>query len=1034
MSQVARLPNLTVQSVLQPGRHACTVLQDDQPPYYVCNRRGELLSAWPTIVAYQQSYAFKPGKQGAVWDSNEGVWSEPNADECELAMGYTQGTTSIPSITEAKRRAVMGRCMDMNVMQSILAISFAWFRRTHWVASPTQVKVDLPRQSEQPAMGGLQGLASCLTVGRTTHTVYQSYVRNLVLQASAEVTEVTEGKHVLDVWEDVQVLYYLKEQQYQPGTSNQERTRVRKRAAIYQLAVDGRLFRILPDQNKREVPKPEDRLQIITSYHDMGHYGVRRTAALVQTAYWWHGLLADVANFVSKCQLCSRVRSSFNAVHPTLHPLPICGMFYRVGVDLAGPFNKTKRGAVYVMIVIEHYSKHLDVIPLPNKEAHTTAAAFAQHVLGKYGANAEVLTDRGSEWADDFAALLCKCLIDHRRTSPGHPSTDGLAERAVQTVKRALRKLCAGKGNKDDWDLLLPWIALAYNCSPQKSTMLSPYMMVYARHPTIPPAIRERINQPVSFDDPQAAAADYVARAQIVQRLCIIAGDNLRIAQHRDTLRYAAVRSGSYLPKVRRFEVGDYVYLSRAPNSTLDIRAKKVILRVLEVRPTGVLVLQGRCGRTINVHSTNCAPCHLPDIDPRMDLTLAAPGEDVACEVCQSPDDGEYMLLCDHCNKGTHLYCCTPPYDAVPVGTWVCTDCIAQGITAAQVEQQRDSDLVLEAAQQHADDLTPAQKTAKALDGRLIVRSFIDTNTNLPRHFWGRLSFVGPGQGDNLLVTYEDGDTETCTMRKMRTRGIKLMPADSQLPEGLVIPDTVVAAVSQHVFIVLSGRMPVSLPSHWNLQTQQGVTLALNLLMPGEYATSHLTKISNFVKLLYSTKGEKGVWVPTAEAELGPLAKLVDFSTCHSFLDPFSGAGSIAAFFSSMGYAVFQNDLDIRWSLAETHADALQPAFYQANPAQVIVTSPPFGVLDVAVPLLAMAASAVACIHVPGHYITSATRPRQQWLHELCKQGRLHILMGLERGPMGRKCAFLLVFATAGIKKQMLRATSPFSQLTFALS
>jgi hypothetical protein len=201
--------------------------------------------------------------------------------------------------------------------------------------------------------------------------------------------------------------------------------------------------------------------------------------------------------------------------------------------------------------------------------------------------------------------------------------------------------------------------------------------------------------------------------------------------------------------------------------------------------------------------------------------------------------------------------------------------------------------------------------------------------------------------------------------------------------------------------------------------------------MPGEYAASHLTKIANFVKSC--VKGEKGVWVPTAKAELEPLARAVDFSTCHSFLDPFSGAGAIPAFFSSMGYTMLQNDdLDPSWSQVHSHADAMQPAFYHANPAQVIVTSPPFGVLDVAAPLLVIAASAVACIHVPGHYITSATKPRQLWFHELCKQGRLHILMGLERGPLGRKCAFLLVFATADIKNQMLRLSHPSPCLSFA--
>lgn len=1033
VAEVVRSPNLCVQAVLQSGRAANHVLQDDRPPYYVCNVRGGPLSAWPTLVAYPQSYAFRPGKQGAVWDANMNAWSEPNADERESAMGYDQGTTAAPNVAETQRRAVLGRCMDMNVMQSIYAIAHAWFRSQHWTACANQLTIKLPVFPNESAGSPSQGIASCLTMGRGSYAVYQAYLHNVVLQVTAESSETVGAKSVPDVWDDPQLLYYLREQQYQPGTSHQERTRVRKRAALYVLAVDGKLFRILQDKSKREVPRLDIRESIIKEYHDMGHLGVRRTAALVQTAYWWYGLHADVAKFVAKCKLCSRVRSSFNAVQPTLQPLPICGMFYRVGVDLAGPFNRTKLGSLFVMIVIEHFSKYLDVIPIPNKEAFTTAATFAQHVLGKYGATAEVLTDRGSEWGGEFASLLCKCLIDHRLTSAGHPCSDGLAERAVQTVKRALKKLCAAKGSKDDWDLHLPFVALAYNCSPQKSIKLSPYMIMYARQPIIPPAIRERMAEPVCFDDPQIAANDYLVRAAEVQRLCIIAGDNLRIAQHRDTLRYAAVRSGSYLPKVRRFEVGDYVYLSRAPSTTLDIKAKPLILRVKEVRSSGVLILEGRCGRMVSAHSANCAPCHLPDIDPRMDPTLAAPEDDTACEVCQDPGDPEYMLLCDHCNKGTHLYCCSPPLESVPVGTWLCRDCIAKGITASQVEERRETDHALELTQQQADDLTPLEKKSKTLHGRLVVKTFADPVTKLPRPFYGRLSFVGPGKGDNLQVTYEDGDRETCTLRTMRTRGIKLLPEGSTLPETVCIPSPVVAAVhAVRLISTSSGRTSVTLPSHWNLQCPHEMESALTSLMPGTYAGAHITKLCNVVKQLYNMKGDKGVWVPTAGAEMEPLARVVDFSGCHTFLDPFSGSGSIASFFADMGYFVRQNDLDPGWLNVHSHADALQPVFYQSNPCQVIVTSPPFGILDVAVPLLALAASAVACIHVPGHYISSATKPRQQWLQHLCKQDRLHVILGLERGPIGRKCAFLLVFATAAIKKQLLRVTDPSPCLSFA--
>jgi hypothetical protein len=39
-----------------------------------------------------------------------------------------------------------------------------------------------------------------------------------------------------------------------------------------------------------------------------------------------------------------------------------------------------------------------------------------------------------------------------------------------------------------------------------------------------------------------------------------MAMENLSIAQHRDTLWYAHTQGGSYKPKVKQFDVGDFVY------------------------------------------------------------------------------------------------------------------------------------------------------------------------------------------------------------------------------------------------------------------------------------------------------------------------------------------------------------------------------------------------------------------------------------------------------------------------------------------
>jgi hypothetical protein len=46
-------------------------------------------------------------------------------------------------------------------------------------------------------------------------------------------------------------------------------------------------------------------------------------------------------------------------------------------------------------------------------------------------------------------------MIDHRRTSRGHPQADDLAERMVQTIKKALQKYCLVH-NKHHWRPVSP--------------------------------------------------------------------------------------------------------------------------------------------------------------------------------------------------------------------------------------------------------------------------------------------------------------------------------------------------------------------------------------------------------------------------------------------------------------------------------------------------------------------------------------------------------------------------------------------------
>ena len=142
-----------------------------------------------------------------------------------------------------------------------------------------------------------------------------------------------------------------------------------------------------------------------------------------------------------------------------------------------------------------------------------------------------------------------------------------------------------------------------------------------------------------------------------------IAFQNLAIAQHRDTLRYAHTRAGDYKPKLKRFEAGDLVYLKRQKADSMDPRVGRIILRVVSVEGNGRVLLEGRDRKRIRDHVENCAPCHNPNIDLWQNPQLAKQDLDQACQVCKKTSikaGGLGMLLCDRCNEGWHMVCLNP--------------------------------------------------------------------------------------------------------------------------------------------------------------------------------------------------------------------------------------------------------------------------------------------------------------------------------------------------------------------------------------
>jgi len=182
--------------------------------------------------------------------------------------------------------------------------------------------------------------------------------------------------------------------------------------------------------------------------------------------------------------------------------------------------------------MIEHFSKWVELVVLPDKSSHNISHAFLKQVLSRFGVCAKCLTNQGSKFRGEFLNLLDHALIDHRRISRDHPQANGLVERMVQTCKKGLRKICLTK-NKEDWDLAFPYIAMGYKMSKHASLFhFSPYFLLFGRHPIPSSSITAQMDQVVDLDSPTAWAKVITKRAVLFKKVMPMAMENLSIAQH----------------------------------------------------------------------------------------------------------------------------------------------------------------------------------------------------------------------------------------------------------------------------------------------------------------------------------------------------------------------------------------------------------------------------------------------------------------------------------------------------------------------
>lgn len=234
------------------------------------------------------------------------------------------------------------------------------------------------------------------------------------------------------------------------------------------------------------------RALISTVHQEIGHLGARAVIEALRTRAWIPSVTALVEDVVRRCDACQFTRREAPQPQP-LHPLPRVDAFDCWSFDWIGPLAKTKRGNQYILTTIDHGTD------LTYAQAHPCRSAdFVVTLLRKlittYGKPKAVLTDNGEEFLSYvFKNYLQRMGIEHLRTSPYHPQTNGHLEKFNDNLVQILARFVA-PDRQDQWDEYLPDALLAHRAHINRSTGASPAYLAYGRQLRLHQQLRKLLN------------------------------------------------------------------------------------------------------------------------------------------------------------------------------------------------------------------------------------------------------------------------------------------------------------------------------------------------------------------------------------------------------------------------------------------------------------------------------------------------------------------------------------------------------------
>ncbi|GAA0170160.1 hypothetical protein LIER_40902 [Lithospermum erythrorhizon] len=141
-------------------------------------------------------------------------------------------------------------------------------------------------------------------------------------------------------------------------------------------------------------------------------------------------------------------------------------------IDLVGKLPKAKGSLEYVVVIVDYFSKWVEVAPLKKTGSDSIVRFLWKHIITRFGVPRILISDNGPQFESEELAKFCKKYnIEHRFSPVYYPQCNCQVEVMNRILFKGIKKnMISSESKKGAWIDELPVVLWSLITTPSDAT------------------------------------------------------------------------------------------------------------------------------------------------------------------------------------------------------------------------------------------------------------------------------------------------------------------------------------------------------------------------------------------------------------------------------------------------------------------------------------------------------------------------------------------------------------------------------------